>query len=136
MSVWERQLQYLFERAQEEAGHENSPFRRVMTISAAGSIYTAVVTGSLVEHMHIHALSVYNPGNATAVVRGYHTGSNATSQSNTVFTIAVPAAVDSKMDVAAGGISLPDGEALLVGLTGGQAGQLVEIILYGHYDTD
>jgi hypothetical protein len=133
MSPWERQLQYLFEQAQEGEAHEESSARLHLTMSANGSVYTAVVPPSG-HHIHLHAMSVYNPGNTTAVVRLYVAG--ATGPSNIIMTMAVPAAVDSRIDAIDFGIKLPDSTALAIGTAAAQAGSLPEAIIYYHLEDD
>lgn len=133
MSPWERQLQYLFERAQDEHDHEEASFIRHLTISANGSVYTAVVP-DVGTHIHLHGLSVLNSGNAAAIVRLYIAGDTAPS-SVLVFT-GVPAAVDQKLDVLNFGIKLPLNKGITIGSAGAQAGSLPEAIIYYHLESD
>lgn len=133
MSIWERQLQYLYEQEQDREGHEESSNFLHMTISANGSVYTALVPPAG-YHIHLHAMSVYNPGNVTAVIRLYIAGD--TAASSNVLLMAVPAAVDSRIDAVDFGIKLPDSRALTIGSGGAQAGSLPEAIIYYHLDDD
>lgn len=130
---WKRQLQYLYDRAIDEQLHEESSTRTHLTISANGSVYTAVVPPAG-KHIHLHAVSVYNPGNSTAVVRLY--GAESTAPSSVIMTMAIPASVDSRIDAVDFGIKLGDSLAVNIGSAGAQAGSLPEAILYYHLEDD
>lgn len=133
MSVWENQLTYLYERAQEHEGHEESGAYRHLTITDNGSVYTAVVPPEGF-HIHLHALSVYNPGATTALIRVYVAGD--TGPSNIALILSVPAAVDSRVDAFNFGVKIPAGKALTIGSLGAQAASLPEAILYYHLEND